>query len=136
MMVETEGEVRLDRWLFAARFYKTRSQAAAACDGGKVKVNGSSAKPHKLIRPGDRLTLHHHDRYRNLDVLGLSERGLPPAVARTLYHEDIKPVSKETEELMAAFRLAEKKNKPKFPGRPTKKNRRVWDRLKNGWIDG
>jgi ribosome-associated heat shock protein Hsp15 len=134
MTDSADESVRLDRWLFAARFYKTRTQAADACNGGKVKVNGSSAKPHKLIRPGDQLTLHHHDRYRKLEILALAERGLPAASARALYREEIKLVDKETEELLAAFRLVEKKNRPRFSGRPTKKNRRVTERLKSGWI--
>ena len=89
MSNEPQDAVRLDRWLNAARFYKTRSQAAEACDGRKVKVNGATAKPHKLIRVGDRLTIHHHTRYRNLEVLGLAQRGLPAAEARKLYHEEI-----------------------------------------------
>ena len=68
-------EVRLDRWLMAARFYKTRSQAAKACEGRKVKVNGNTAKSHKIIRIDDEIILHHHDRYRTIKILNLADLG-------------------------------------------------------------
>jgi ribosome-associated heat shock protein Hsp15 len=123
--------VRLDRWLMAARFYKTRSQAADACNGGKVKVDGDSAKPHKLVRPGDKLTIHHHDRYREIEVVLLAERGLPPKIARELYKEEIRQtLSVEAEELLRLFRQSQKKPKIKYKGRPTKKTRRELDRWK------
>lgn len=123
-------EVRLDRWLMAARFYKTRSQAAQACQGGKVKVNGISAKPHKLIRVGDRLLIHHHGRYREIEVLGLAEKGLPPAVAKTLYKEETKkPLSTELEEQIQWFFRSIQPAPRKFKGRPTKKERRQMEKF-------
>jgi ribosome-associated heat shock protein Hsp15 len=125
----TPTTVRLDRWLNAARFYKTRSKAARACDGRKVKVNGRTAKPHKFIHVGDRLTIHHYDRYRNLEVLALAERGLPAVEAQKLYREE--PTDHLTEsdrELMAMVRSAEKKHKGRYKGRPTKKERRQLDK--------
>jgi ribosome-associated heat shock protein Hsp15 len=123
--------VRLDRWLMAARFYKTRSQAAEACNGGKIKVNGLSSKPHKPIRPGDRLTVHHHDRYRNIEVVALAQRGLPPKVARELYKEEIRQtLSGEAEELLRMMKQADKKIRFRFKGRPTKKERRTIDKWK------
>jgi len=126
-------EVRLDRWLIAARFYKTRSQAAKACEGRKVKVNGVSAKPHKIIRINDELTIHQRDRYRNIRVLGLANRGLPPAVARELYHEEENiQLTDDDRELMRMMRKLEKQNRPKYKGRPTKKERRNLDKLQGG----
>ncbi|HDQ44145.1 MAG TPA: RNA-binding S4 domain-containing protein [bacterium] len=123
--------VRIDRWLMAARFFKTRSQAAGACEGRKVKVNDIAAKPHKALRVGDRVTIHHRGRYRNLDVLGLAERGLPPAAARELYHEEETMHLSETEqELIRQMRQAGKKHSPKYKGRPTKKERREIDRFR------
>lgn len=125
-------EVRLDRWLMAARFYKTRSQAAKACEGRKIKVNGVTAKSHKTIRVGDKITLHHNGRYRDIQIAGLAERGLPPAVARELYHEEEKiKLSEEDRELMSMMRNLERRNQPKFKGRPTKKLRRDIDKLKD-----
>ena len=122
--------VRVDRWLNAARFYKTRSQAAKACEGGKVKVNGTTAKPHKFIRPGDYLTLHVHDRYRNLEILALADRGLPAAKAQKLYHEKITELTIEQKELMELMKKAEPVHHIKYKGRPTKKERRNLDKWK------
>lgn len=122
--------VRLDQWLMAARFYKTRSQAAQACQGGKVKVNGISAKPHKSIRVGDRLLIHHHGRYREIEVLELAERGLPPAMAKMLYKEESKKLlSPEIEEkIQWVFRSIQPAPR-KFKGRPTKKERRKMEKF-------
>ena len=131
MTKEPLQTVRIDRWLFAARFYKTRSQAVKACEGGKVKVDGRSAKPHKFVRVGDRLTIHHRDRYRNIEILILAERGLPPKEAKLLYHEEIKhSLTPENEELLGLFYKAEKKSRLKHKGRPTKKERRKLDNIK------
>ena len=128
--------VRLDRWLSAARFYKTRTQAARACEGCKVKVNSITAKPHKFLHVGDNLTIHHRGRYRDIEVLALAQRGLPPAEARKLYHEEEKqPLSNENEELLALFKKTQKKARTKFKGRPTKKERRELEKLRdNGKI--
>lgn len=131
-MKEPLDKVRLDRWLNSARFYKTRTQAAKACEGRKVKVNGQTAKPHKFIHIGDKLIIHHHGNYRNLEVLELAQRGLPPAVARTLYHEEIRhDLSEEDKRFLTLLRKAEKKLRPKFKGRPTKKERRQMEKMKD-----
>ena len=123
--------VRLDRWLSAARFYKTRTQAAKACEGHKIKVNGITAKPHKFLHVGDKLTIHHRGRYRDIEVLALAQRGLPPVEARKLYHEEVKQLlSKEEEELLSLYRKAEKKFRPRFKGRPTKRERRQLEKMK------
>ncbi len=130
---QSAESVRLDRWLMAARFFKTRSQAAAACDGGKVKVNGASSKPHKPIRVGDRLIVRQRDRYRNVTVTGLAERGLPPAEARKLYEEEIRMgLSEELQEQMKLVSRSIRKAPRKFKGRPTKKERRDMDNVKPG----
>ena len=130
-MKEPSETVRLDRWLMAARFYKTRTQSAKACEGRKVKVNGATAKPHKFIRIGDKLTLHHNSRYRDIEILGLAERGLPPKIARELYHEEEKnPLTEQDKELMALMKASQKKTTAKYKGRPTKKERRKLDQSK------
>ena len=130
MKLENLETVRLDRWLSAARFYKTRTQAAAACEGGKVKVNGKTAKPHKFIHIGDELTIHVHDRYRNVEVKELAQRGLPAALARELYHEEVIEFSEEQKELMTMMKELEKQNRPKYKGRPTKRERRDLENFK------
>ncbi len=124
--------VRLDRWLFSARFYKTRTQAAKACDGGKIKMNGEKVKPHKLLRVGDKLTIHHRGRYRNVEVIGLAERGLPPKIARELYREEMRQVlSEEENKLLDIYKKDQKKLRSKSKGRPTKKERRQLEKFKN-----
>ena len=133
-MKEPLEKVRLDRWLNAARFYKTRTQAAKACEGRKIKVNGQTAKPHKFIHIGDELTVHHRGKYRNLKILELAQRGLPPSVAQTLYLEEIRQeVSEEDKTLLTLLRKAEKKFRPKFKGRPTKKERRELDKMNDSF---
>jgi ribosome-associated heat shock protein Hsp15 len=123
--------IRLDRWLMAARFFKTRSQAAVACEGGKIKVNGLSSRPHKLVRIGDELTVRQKDRYRNVKVAGLAQRGLPPSEARKLYEEEIKDgLSDEVKEQMKLFAASFRKAQRKFKGRPTKKERRDMEQSK------
>ncbi len=113
----------------AARFFKTRSQAAAACEGGKVKVNGLSSKPHKMLHIGDALIVRQRDRYRNVTVAGLAQRGLPPAEAKKLYEEEIKnTLSDELREQMKTFAKSFRPTPRKFKGRPTKKERRDMER--------
>jgi ribosome-associated heat shock protein Hsp15 len=122
--------VRLDVWLDVACLFPTRSQAKAACDGGKVDVNGARAKPHREIRPGDRvvLTAGRGDR-RELLVRGLATRSIPRAAARALY-EDVTPP--QPPEVLEARRL-DRLLAPREPrGRPEKRERRERRRRK-GW---
>jgi ribosome-associated heat shock protein Hsp15 len=116
------GRVRLDRWLCAARAYRTRSVAAAACDGGKVTVNGSAAKPHKLVRPGDIVVLG-GVRPRRWRVTALAERRGPAAAARLLYVDLTPPPIVSLVDVGAPRR-------ERGSGRPTKRERRSLDRLR------
>ncbi|MGH7733960.1 MAG: RNA-binding S4 domain-containing protein, partial [Gemmatimonadales bacterium] len=87
-MPNTPDRVRLDKWLWAARFYKTRALAAEAVDGGKVQVNGDRAKRAKLLQRGDEVRIRQGPYEFRLTVRGLSERRGPAAVAVTLYEEE------------------------------------------------
>lgn len=123
-------KVRLDRWLWAARFYKTRSLAADAVDGGKVQVNGTRVKRSKLVEAGDRLRIRKPPYEFAVAVLQLSEHRGPANVAQTLYEETRESVhARET--LHTQF-----KHQPtasyEGKGRPSKKDRRLIDRLKRG----
>jgi ribosome-associated heat shock protein Hsp15 len=122
--VSDAGSVRLDKWLWAARVFKTRSLAAGACDGGKVDVNDQAAKPAKAVRPGDtiRVTLP-QGRRRILKIAALEERRGSAAVARTLY-EDLTPPEPPR------VRWAPPPLRPPGSGRPTKRERRALDRLR------
>src|ERR1041384_4899864 len=79
--------VRIDKWLWAARFFKTRSLATEAVDGGKVELNGERAEPSKLIKAGDELRLRLGPYEHILIVRALGERRGPASVAQTLYEE-------------------------------------------------
>ncbi|MBX3023277.1 RNA-binding S4 domain-containing protein [bacterium] len=109
---------RVDRWLWAARAFKSRSQAAQACDGGKVMVNDAGAKPHKLIRPGDEVAFTTPGGRRIWKVLDLAERRGPASVARALY-EDLTPPPPP--EPVADSTLP---RRDPGSGRPTKRDRR------------
>lgn len=83
-----EESVRIDKWLWAARFFKTRSLATEAVSGGKIHLNGARVKPARPVKPGDRLEiLRGEDRYV-VEVQQVSERRGPATVAATLYAED------------------------------------------------
>jgi ribosome-associated heat shock protein Hsp15 len=115
----SEQCVRVDRWLWAARAFRSRTLAADACDGGKIAVNGARAKPHKLLRPGDLVAVSTPSGERRLKVVGIAERRGPASQARTLY-EDLTPPRPPAEK--SFFR------RERGSGRPTKRERRQLDR--------
>jgi ribosome-associated heat shock protein Hsp15 len=115
--------VRADKWLWAARFFKSRSLAAAACDGGKVDVNGDRAKPAKLLRPGDLLRVTLPGGKKLVKVLALAERRGPALRAQLLYEDLTPPPPPEpTPASSPVYR-------PHGTGRPTKRERRLLQRL-------
>ena len=117
--------LRIDKWLWAARVFKTRSVAADACDGGKVDVNDQSAKPAKAVRPGDHIKVSlPQGRRRILKVVGLDERRGSAAHARLLY-DDLTPPEPPR------LRWARPPFRPPGAGRPTKRERRELDRLRD-----
>ena len=115
--------IRIDKWLWAARVFKTRSLAAVACTGGKVDVNEQAVKPAKLVRPGDLLHITVGPIRRVLRIAALSDRRGPATDARTLY-EDLTPPAPPRIRQMPAGR------RPMGAGRPTKRERRAIDRLR------
>lgn len=120
--------MRLDVWLDIACVFPTRSQAKAACEGGKVDVNGSRAKPHREIRPGDRLTVTRGGASRReLVVRSLSEKSIRKAEARALYEDRTPPTPPEVAEALRLDRLL---TPTEEPGRPNKRERRMRRRLR------
>ena len=113
--------VRIDRWLGAARVFKSRTQAATACGGGHVKLNGSNAKAHQLVKVGDELAVRRGERLLLLRIAGLAERRLSPPLARELY-EDHSPPPPKREESVAG--------RDPGAGRPSKRDRRTLRRLR------
>lgn len=115
--------VRLDKWLWAARFFKTRALAAEEADKGRVQVNGGAAKPARELHVGDRVRLRQGVVVREVDVLLLSSVRGPAPVAQTLYRETPESVA-ERERAAAARRLAPEPAASLEQGRPTKRDRR------------
>ncbi len=129
-MEPSVDKVRLDRWLWAARFYKTRSVAADAIDGGKVQVNGTRVKRSKLIEVGDRLRIRKPPYELVVGVVQLSEHRGPAKVAQTLYEET--PESVAAREKLRTQLKHQPATSYEGKGRPTKKDRRLIDRFKRG----
>ena len=124
------GRVRLDKWLWAARFFKTRSVAAEAIGGGKVLVSGERVKPAKLVQVGDEVWLRLGPYEHVVVVRGVSERRGPASVAATLYEET--PESRTTREKLAEqLRIAPAGFVFEDKGRPTKRDRREIERLRD-----
>jgi ribosome-associated heat shock protein Hsp15 len=114
--------VRMDKWLWAARFFKTRSLAAKACDIGRVESNGQTAKPAREVRVGDLLQVTNEGGDFQVEVLLLSEARGPASVAQTLYRET--EASRELRMKVAAERKAMKQFEELPAGRPSKRDRR------------
>ena len=118
----------MDKWLWAARFFKTRSLAASACELGRVQSNGQPAKASREVRPGDVLELKTQSGIFKVDVQGLSETRGPAAVAQTLYRET--EASRETRLRLAAERKLAPNVETLREGKPSKRDRRQLGRLR------
>lgn len=122
--------IRLDKWLWAARLFKTRGLASGQIALGRVQVNGLPAKASRELRQGDRITLRRDGAALEVDVLALSSTRGPAALARTLYEETAASRT-ERERVAQARRLAPEPAATLTEGRPTKRDRRQladWDR--------
>jgi ribosome-associated heat shock protein Hsp15 len=115
--------VRIDRWLCAARVFKSRSLAREACVGGRVQLNGSPAKPSSPVHIGDRVRAQKPSGPRLLEVRALAERRLAPSRARELYEDHSPPPPPRVERVGVRARGA---------GRPTKRDRRALERARRG----
>lgn len=120
--------VRIDKWLWAARFFKTRSLAAQAVEGGKVKVNNERVKAAKVVRIGDRITLQIGAYDWLVSVVALSDRRGPAEAAQKLYQED--PAAHEARLAAIEKRRGRFDPEPLTGGRPEKKQRRDLQRLR------
>ncbi|MGB5293196.1 MAG: RNA-binding S4 domain-containing protein [Lysobacterales bacterium] len=127
------SSVRLDKWLWAARFFKTRSVAREAVSGGKVHLNGNRAKPGRSINVGDELRIQRGEEEYIITRLEASMRRGPATVARTLYEESDE--SREQRERLAEQRKLEHQSSLTRERRPDKRQRRRIVRFKSG-LDG
>jgi ribosome-associated heat shock protein Hsp15 len=122
------SRVRMDKWLWAARFFKTRSLAARACELGRIESNGLPAKAAREVHAGDRLRVKNDSGDFQVEVLQLSEMRGPAAVAQTLYRET--DASRELRLKLAEERKAMPYFERQGEGKPSKRDRRELDRLR------
>ena len=120
--------MRMDKWLWAARFFKTRTLARRACDIGRIECNGQRAKAAREVRAGDLLQVKNEGGDFEAEVLALSEMRGPAAVAQTLYRET--EASRESRRKLAEERKAAPHFEALREGRPSKRDRRKIDRLR------
>ena len=125
---ERPGKVRLDKWLWAARFYKTRALSAEAIAGGKIEVNGDRAKRSKLVQSGDTMRIRMGPYEHVIDVTGVSSTRGSATIAATLYKET--DASRKAREVMALHVRAMNANTGYESGRPTKKDRRDIEKVR------
>lgn len=128
MNTEETTRVRVDKWLWAARFFKTRALAAGAIESGKVEVNGERAKRAKQLQVGDSVRIRLGPYHHLIKVLKLSERRGPASVARTLYEENAEG-RKAREALQLQVKAAQSAS-GYTQGRPTKKDRREIEKVR------
>jgi ribosome-associated heat shock protein Hsp15 len=132
MSTEEIAKVRLDKWLWAARFFKTRALAAQAIESGKVEVNGERAKRAKQLQVGDELRIRLGPYHHVIAVRAVSESRGPASVAAKLYEENAE--GKKAREAMAVQVKAAQSFSSYEKGRPTKKDRRDIERLRRKGI--
>jgi len=118
--------VRIDKWLWAARFFKTRSLATDAVDGGKVRLNGDRVKPARGVKTGDRLSIDNGSTEWEVIVEGLSDVRGSATIAQTLYTETQESIARRQQE--AERRKLFRDPGEGIKGRPTKRDRRMLDR--------
>jgi ribosome-associated heat shock protein Hsp15 len=121
--------IRMDKWLWAARFFKTRALAARACDLGRIESNGQPAKPSREVRVGDQLQIKTDHNAFQVEILLLSAIRGPASVAQTLYRET--DASRQTRLKLAEERKALMNFAPAPEGRPTKRDRRKIIQFRN-----
>ncbi len=117
-----ESRVRLDKWLFVSRFYKTRSIAAAAIEAGRARVEDERVKPSHPVKAGARITLRKETLVWKLEVVAISDKRGSASEATRLYREAPEDTARREEEI--SRRKAYAASAPRTPGRPTKRDRR------------
>ena len=125
-----DGGVRLDKWLWAARFYKTRSLATAAVTGGEVRVGGERVKPARVLKAGDEVQVRRGDDVMEIVIRGVSDVRGPAPVAQRLYEETDE--SRRRRAQSAERRALAREPALDIKGRPTKRDSRALRRLRGG----
>lgn len=123
--------IRLDKWLKIARIIKTRNQAAETCDQGRVKVNDQIAKPSRMVKIGDTVSIKFKLRHRTVNIVDIIQKSLKAEEAKKLYREqELTPEEREEEDIRHLFYQAAKSHQPKYKGRPSKKERRDLEKFR------
>ena len=123
--------MRLDKWLWAARFFKTRALASEAVEGGKVHLNGQRTKPGKDLRVGSQLQIHKGGLEWHIEVRVLPTQRRPASEAREFYTED-DASHQRREDAVARLRAARQARPLQTPSKPNKRDRRLIHRFKDG----
>ena len=135
MTVISTPTLRLDKWLWSARFYKTRSLAADAIGKGRIQVNGNTAKASRELRPGDSVVLLQDGLQRSITVLAISAQRGPASVAQQLYAETQESMEQRLR-VLEQRRLSPEPAHSLVDGRPTKRDRRDIERERtHSWND-
>ena len=116
------AKLRIDKWLWAARFYKTRALAVQAVEAGQVRLGGERVKPAHVLRTGDTVSVRKGGLVWDIEVIALSDRRGSAAIAAQLYRETAESIAARIAELEQ--RKAAEQSQPRFSGRPTKRQRR------------
>jgi len=124
---EPEAGVRIDKWLWAARFFKTRALAQTAVEGGRVRLNGDRCKCSRGLKLGDRLTIQIDSLEWEVTVMGLSSQRGPASMAKQLYEEDAASIAARMQKIEERKQFSEPGSA--LRGRPTKRNRRLLHRF-------
>ena len=126
--MSSSDKIRIDKWLWAARFFKTRALAARSCELGRIRSNGQPAKPAREVHVGDSLQITNDGGDFQVEVLLLSEVRSPASIAQTLYRET--EASRGLRQKLAAERKATGQFETSTEGRPSKRDRRQISRLR------
>lgn len=129
-MPNSEDSQRVDKWLWAARFFKSRQLAIDAINGGKVRVDGQRCKPSRMLRPGSKVEIHKGSLSWEIEVLGLATQRRPATEAALLYAED--DASRLRRQQLVSEQRQQRSNQPRTSGRPTKRDRRRLDDFQLG----
>ena len=124
--------MRIDKWLWAARFYKTRSLASEDIDKGRIEVNGQTAKPSREVKTGDTVRIRQGAVQRSVVIAGLSAQRGPAPVAQLLYQETADSIEQRAK-LAFQQRYAREPALSQEQGRPTKRDRRELEQARHGW---
>lgn len=123
-----QNKVRIDKWLYAIRFYKSRTLATEACDGSKVKINGQSIKASKLIAVNDTITVRKSSHTVTVKVIKLIEKRVNATIAQICY-EDLTPVEEKNKKTLPSAFILNFGSRDRGEGRPTKKDRREIEQM-------